>query len=81
MFEKSAPLVSLVARSLSSFERLILELHYIDRLTCAEISEVLEVTEQQINLTLADIRSRISGVRSSFVDTLIENAAPVEQMG
>jgi DNA-directed RNA polymerase specialized sigma subunit len=81
MFEKSAPLVSLVARSLSGFERLILELHYIDRLTSSEISEVLEVTEQKVNLTLAAIRSRISGVRSSFVDTLIENAAPVEQMG
>ena len=81
MFEKSAPLVSLVARSLSSFERLILELHYIDRLPCSEISEVLEVTEQQVNLTLADIRCRISGVRRSFVDTLIENVAPVEQMG
>lgn len=81
MFETSAPLVSLVARSLSSFERLILELHYIDRLSCSEISEVLEVTEQQVNLTLAEVRARISGVRSSFVDTLIESVAPVEMMG
>ena len=73
MLEKSAPLVTLVARSLSSFERLILELHYIDRLPCSEISEVLEVTEEQVNMTLADIRARISGVRRTFVDTLCES--------
>ena len=78
MLEKSAPLVSLVAKSLSSFERLILELHYIDRLPCSEISEVLEVTEEQVNQALAGVRARITGVRRSFVETLIENASPVE---
>lgn len=69
-----SPLVSLVARSLSSIERLILELHYIDRMPATDISEVLEVTEQQVVQTLANIRSRINGVRRTFVDTLCETA-------
>jgi|GEM_PF-1389757 len=76
-----SPLVSLVARSLSSIERLILELHYIDRMPATDISEVLEVTEQQVVQTLANIRSRINGVRRTFVDTLCETVEVRELIG
>ncbi|MSQ91222.1 MAG: HD domain-containing protein [Phycisphaerales bacterium] len=74
MLEKSAPLVSLVARSLSSSERLVLELHYLDRLPCPEIAEILETTENHITQILADVSRRITGVRRSFVDVLCESA-------
>lgn len=73
MLETTAPLVSLVARSLTSSERLVLELHYLDRLPCPEIAEILETTEQHVAQVLADIRFRISGVRRTFVATLCES--------
>ena len=73
MLDQSAPLVALVARSLTSFERLVLELHYIDRLPSSDISEVLEISEQTVTDSLADIRARISGVRKTFVQTLCES--------
>ena len=70
MLEQTAPLVTLVARSLSAGERLVVELHYIERLSSREIAEVLETTEDQIALTLSGVRDRISSVRHAFVETL-----------
>lgn len=75
MLEQTAPLVTIVARSLTSFERLVLELHYIDRLPSCDISEVLEISEQTVIDTLAEVRTRINGVRKTFVETLCEAAS------
>lgn len=72
MLEQTAPLVTLVARSLSSSERLVVELHYIERLTSREIAEVLETTEEQIASTLSAVRDRINSVRHAFVETLCQ---------
>jgi DNA-directed RNA polymerase specialized sigma24 family protein len=63
MLEKSAQLVSILARSLSGFERLVVELHYIDRMPTSEISDILEVDEEDVNSALDGIRSRIAEVR------------------
>lgn len=70
MLEQTAPLVTMVARSLSSCERLVVELHYIERLSSREIAEVLETTEEQIANTLAAVRERVTSVRHTFVETL-----------
>lgn len=70
MLEQTAPLVTMVARSLSSCERLVVELHYIERLSSREIAEVLETTEEQIANTLAAVRDRVTSVRHAFVETL-----------
>lgn len=70
MLEQTAPLVTMVARGLSSCERLVVELHYIERLSSKEIAEVLETTEEQIARTLSAVRERVAGVRRAFVETL-----------
>jgi hypothetical protein len=70
MLEQTAPLVTMVARTLSSGERLVVELHYIERLSSREIAEVLETTEEHILGTLAGVRDRVATVRRAFVETL-----------
>lgn len=74
MLEQSTRLVSLLSRSLTSSERLVLELHYLDRLPSQEIAEILETTENHIEQLLNDVRSRISGVRRTLVSALCESA-------
>ncbi len=74
MLEQSTRLVSLLSRSLTSSERLVLELHYLDRLPSQEIAEILETTESHIEQLLSDVRSRISGVRRTLVSALCESA-------
>lgn len=74
MLEQSTDLVTLLSKSLTSSERLVLELHYLDRLPCQEIAEILETTENHIDQVLTDVRCRISGVRRTFVDALCESA-------
>ncbi|MSR68960.1 MAG: HD domain-containing protein [Phycisphaerales bacterium] len=74
MLEQTTRLITLLSRSLTSSERLVLELHYLDRLPCQEIAEILETTESHIDQVLSDVRSRISGVRRTFVDALCESA-------
>jgi len=75
MLEKSAQLVSLLARSLSGFERLVVELHYIDRMPIGEISQILEVDEEDVNSALEGIRSRIAEVRKALVHALYQSEA------
>ncbi len=70
MLEQTAPLVTMVAQSLSSGERLVVELHYIERLSSREIAEVLETPEEQIVNTLAGVRDRVTTVRRAFVEAL-----------
>lgn len=70
MLEQSAPLVTMVAGSLTSSERLVLELHYIERFSSKEIAEILETTESHIDRTLSAVRDRVTGVRRAFVETL-----------
>ena len=74
MLEHSTPLVTILRRSLTSSERLVLELRFLDRLPVQEIAEILETTEQHIEQTLGDVTSRIRGVRRTFVDALCESA-------
>ncbi len=74
MLEQSTRLVSLLSRSLTSSERLVLELHYLDRLPSQEIAEILETTENHIEQLLNDVRTRISGVRRTLVSALCESA-------
>lgn len=70
MLEQSAPLVTMVARTLSSSERLVLELHYIERFSPREIAEIMETTEAHIDRTLTAVRDRVTSVRRAFVETL-----------
>jgi len=80
MLEKSAQLVSLLAHSLSGFERLVVELHYIDRMPASEISQVLEVDEDEVESALAAIRHRVSQVRKAFVDALCRSEVEVGEL-
>ncbi|MBM4008107.1 MAG: sigma-70 family RNA polymerase sigma factor [Planctomycetes bacterium] len=80
MLEKSAQLVSLLAHSLSGFERLVVELHYIDRMPTSEISDVLEVDEDEVNDALEGIRSRVREVRKAFVNALCMSEAETGEL-
>jgi DNA-directed RNA polymerase specialized sigma24 family protein len=75
MLERSAQLVSLLAQSLSSFERLVVELHFIDKMPTNEISEVLEVDQDEVESALDGIRARVTAVRSAVVKALCRSPA------
>jgi len=77
MLERSAQLVSLLAHSLSGFERLVVELHYIDRMPEQAISEVLEVDEDTVKSALEGIRGRVREVRTAFVNALCKSESEV----
>ncbi len=75
MLERSAQLVSLLARSLSGFERLVVELHFVDKMPTNEISEVLEVDQDEVESALDGIRARVSAVRGAVVKALCTSHA------
>lgn len=75
MLERSAQVVSLLAQSLSSFERLVVELHFIDKMPTNEISEVLEVDQDDVESALDGIRARVTAVRSAVVKALCRSHA------
>jgi DNA-directed RNA polymerase specialized sigma24 family protein len=80
MLEKSAQIVSLLAHSLSGFERLVVELHYIDGMPANEISDVLEVDEDEVKSALDGIRSRVREVRKAFVNALCMSEAETGEL-
>ncbi|NBX36181.1 MAG: sigma-70 family RNA polymerase sigma factor [Planctomycetes bacterium] len=60
---------------MSGFERLVVELHFIDKMPTNEISEVLEVDQDEVEFALDGIRARVTAVRSAVVKALCRSAA------
>ena len=72
MLEAEAPFVKMVAGSLTPSERLVLELYYAEKLGVAEISEVLETSEEAVRRTLDGVKRRVTAARKALVAALVE---------
>lgn len=72
MLEAEAPFVKMVAGSLTPSERLVLELYYAEKLGVAEISEVLETSEEVVRRTLDGVKRRVTAARKALIDALVE---------
>jgi hypothetical protein len=72
MLEAEAPFVKMVAGSLTPAERLVLELHYAEKLAVSEIADVLETTEEAVRRTLDGVKRRVTVARKALIDALVE---------
>ncbi len=70
MFDETGITVKMIARTLTSSERLVLALHYGEGLTSSEIAEVMETQQSTVDCVLDGVRSRIQAARQAILESI-----------